>query len=239
MLEKRSAPHGRANRWDTGRLEAFSDGVFAIAITLLILEIHVPTVEQVEGQDSLWRALLDLWPSYFGYLISFLVIGIMWINHHNIFKFFAAVDHWLLAINLALLLCISFIPFPTALLAEHITHPDERTATVLYAVVFLITALVFNALWRYPTRRATWLLEPDADPREIAAISRRFSYGPPAYLATAIISWFSPTIGLVALAVIAVLYLAPAVMGAPIDPNQDPTLPPESGVSPTPRGSWE
>lgn len=175
MFAKRSAPQREFGQRDTARLEAFSDGVFAIAITLLILEIHIPTVDEVEGQDTLWRALLDLWPSYFGYLISFLVIGIMWINHHNIFKFFRGVDHWLLTINLMLLLCISFIPFPTALLAEHITHPDERTATVFYSGVFFVTACVFNLLWRYPTRRATWLLEPDADPRAIAAITRRYA----------------------------------------------------------------
>ena len=220
MFGKRSAPHGEISHRDTARLEAFSDGVFAIAITLLILEIHVPTVDQVEGSAGLSSALLDLWPSYFGYLVSFLVIGIMWINHHNIFKFFRGVDHWLLAINLALLLCISFIPFPTALLAEHITHPDERTATVLYAAVFFVTALVFNALWRYPTRRAPWLLEPDADQRAIATITRRFTYGPPAYLAAAVISWFYPNAGLVALALIAVLYLAPVVLGDSVDRPQ-------------------
>ncbi len=221
MFWKRSAPHGEIGHRDTARLEAFSDGVFAIAITLLILEIRVPTVDQVEGETSLWRALIELWPSYFGYLISFLVIGMMWINHHNVFKFLVGVDQWLLTINLALLLCISFIPFPTALLAEHITHPDERTAAALYAAVFFVTALVFYALWRYPTRRAPWLLVPDADLKAIAAITRRFSYGPPAYLAAAIIAWISPTVGLVALAVISLLYLAPALLGDPVEPSPD------------------
>jgi uncharacterized membrane protein len=166
------------------------------------------------------RALIDLWPSYFGYLISFLVIGIMWINHHNVFRFLDGVDHWLLAINLALLLCISFVPFPTALIAEHITHPDERTATVLYAGVFFVTSLIFLALWRYPTRHATWLLVPDADPKEIATITRRFTLGPPAYLAAAVISWVSPSVGLVALAVVALLYLAPTLLGDPAEPAQ-------------------
>lgn len=221
MFRKRSAPGGTSRHRDTTRLEAFSDGVFAIAITLLILEIHVPTVEQVEGESTLWRALLDLWPSYFGYLISFLVIGIMWINHHNIFQYFRGVDHWLLAINLMLLLCIAFIPFPTALLAEHITHPDERTATVFYALVFFVTACVFNALWRYPTRRATWLLDPDADKEEIAAITRRYAFGPAIYLAAAVISWFSPAIGLIALALIALLYFAPTIFREPVEHRFD------------------
>jgi uncharacterized membrane protein len=137
----------------------------------------------------------------------------MWVNHHNIFQYFRGVDHWLLVINLALLLCIAFIPFPTALLAEHITHPDERTATVFYALVFFVTALVFNLLWRYPTRRAPWLLRQDVDQRDIDTITRRFSYGPPTYLAAAIISWFAPIVGLILLALIALLYLVPANLG--------------------------
>jgi TMEM175 potassium channel family protein len=212
VFRKRSVSEGASGLRDTSRLEAFSDGVFAIAITLLILEIHIPTVEEVEGESTLFRALLDLWPSYFGYLVSFLVIGIMWINHHNIFHCFRGVDHWLLTINLLLLLCISFIPFPTALLAEHITHPDERTATVFYAAVFFVTACVFNLLWRYPTRYAPRLLKPDVDPAVIAAIDRRFSVGPLLYLVALILSWFLPMAGMILLALLALLYLIPARM---------------------------
>ncbi len=211
MVLKASAASRRDDdKRDTARLEAFSDGVFAIAITLLILEIHVPEFE--EGH-SLWRQLFDLWPSYFGYLVSFSTIGIMWVNHHNIFKLMRRVDHWLLTINLALLLCVAFIPFPTAVLAEHIDQPDERAAVVFYAGVFLVTAVVFNVLWRYPTSRAPWLLEPDADEQAMATISRRYAFGPPIYLAATILAWFSPTVGLVALALIAVLYFLPIDRG--------------------------
>jgi uncharacterized membrane protein len=206
---------------DTARLEAFSDGVFAIAITLLILEIHIPTVDEVEGDATLLRALLDLWPSYFGFVVSFLTIGIMWVNHHNCFRYFRTVDHWLLTINLLLLLCVSFIPFPTALLAEHITHHDERTATVFYSGVFFVTACVYNMLWRYPTRWAPWLLEPDADQAAIDTITRRFNLGPPTYLATVIISWFLPMAGLIVLGLLALLYLLPTSMDRPIQQEED------------------
>ena len=99
----------------TGRLEAFSDGVFAIAITLLILEIGVP---HVPADGSLWRALRELWPSYLSYAISFVIIGVMWINHHNLFRDIARVDHYLLVLNLLLLMSISFLPFPTAVVAN-------------------------------------------------------------------------------------------------------------------------
>ena len=100
---------------EKGRLEAFSDGVFAIAITLLVLEIVVPHVEE---PGELGQALLDLWPSYLAYATSFLTIGIMWINHHTVFRQLGEVDHRFLFINLGLLMCISFVPFPTTLLAD-------------------------------------------------------------------------------------------------------------------------
>jgi uncharacterized membrane protein len=214
MVLKGISPGSENSERDTARLEAFSDGVFAIAITLLILEIHVPEYE--EG-TSLWRQLLDLWPSYFGYLVSFLVIGIMWVNHHNNFKLVRRVDHWVLTLNLLLLLCIAFIPFPTAVLAEHIEQPDESAATVFYAGVFVITAVVFNLLWRYLTRWAPALLKPDANQQAIARITRRYAFGAPTYLAAAVVSWFWPTIGLLLLALIALFYLLPTDRGISID----------------------
>jgi uncharacterized membrane protein len=212
VFRKRIAPQTENSERDTARLEAFSDGVFAIAITLLILEIHVPEFE--EGQ-SLWHSLADLWPSYFGYAVSFLVIGIMWVNHHSLFRIVRRVDHWVLVFNLLLLFCVAFIPFPTAVLAAHIDQPDESTAVVFYAATFVVTAIAFNLLWRYPTKHAPWLLEPDADPRVIASITRRYSLGPLIYLAAAFVGWFFPTAGLIALALIALLYLIPADFSTP------------------------
>jgi uncharacterized membrane protein len=213
VFRKRIARQEDGGERDTARLEAFSDGVFAIAITLLILEIDVPEFE--EGR-SLWRALADLWPSYFGYAVSFLVIGIMWVNHHNVFRIVRLIDHWILVFNLLLLCCVAFIPFPTAVLAAHIDQPDESTAVVFYAASFVITAIAFNLQWRYATKRAPWLLEPDADPRVIASITRRYVVGPFIYLVAAIVGWFFPTAGLVLLALIALLYLIPADLGAPV-----------------------
>ncbi len=105
---------------ETTRLEAFSDGVFAIAITLLILEIKVPAGPETQDH-GLWRALLERWPSYVGYVISFATIGIMWVNHHALFKYIRRVDRALLLANLLLLMTISFLPYPTAVLAEHLS----------------------------------------------------------------------------------------------------------------------
>src|SRR4029079_13892081 len=110
---------------ETTRLEAFSDGVFAIAITLLILEIKVPAGPETQ-EHGLWRALLERWPSYVGYVISFATIGIMWVNHHALFKYISRVDRALLLATLLLLMTVSSLPYPTAVLAEHLPDADSR-----------------------------------------------------------------------------------------------------------------
>ncbi|MBD0355512.1 MAG: DUF1211 domain-containing protein, partial [Rubrobacteraceae bacterium] len=101
---------------DTGRIEAFSDGVFAIAITLLVIEIGVPHLDEESEGTTLIEALLQQWPSYLGYAISFLQIGVIWANHHNRFRFIVRSDHILLFLNILFLMCVAFIPFTTALL---------------------------------------------------------------------------------------------------------------------------
>ena len=192
---------------DTDRLEAFSDGVIAIAITLLVLEVRVPHVEE-GGASALWGALRGLWPQYLGYLTSFVIIGIMWANHHNIFRHIARTDHYFVLINLLFLLFVAFIPFPTALLTEYLTHPGERVGGIVYSGWILLTALSYNLLWRYPSRGGR-LLEPDADPRGVESITRRFRLGPPAYLVAFLLSFVSTIGSLVVLLGLALLYLLP------------------------------
>ena len=131
---------------EKSRLEAFSDGVFAIAITLLVLEIVVPHIEE---HGDLGQALLDLWPSYLAYATSFLTIGIMWINHHTVFRQLGETDHRFLFINLGLLMCISFVPFPTTLLADYAWGGNGEAAALAYGITLTITALFFTLLWRY------------------------------------------------------------------------------------------
>ncbi len=132
---------------DTNRLETFSDGVIAIAITLLVLEIDVPR----ETHGGLWRELLQQWPSYLAYLISFAVIGIIWVNHHGILALVARIDRPLLYLNLLLLLTVAGIPFPTALVAEHLRSPgiDAEIASAVYGGWATLVALSFNVMWRW------------------------------------------------------------------------------------------
>jgi uncharacterized membrane protein len=171
---------------ETTRLEAFSDGVFAIAITLLILEIKVPT--GAETQDhGLWRALLERWPSYVGYGISFVTIGIMWVNHHALFTYIRRVDRVLLLANLLLLMTISFLPYPTAVLAEHLPDADSRApAAVFYGGTLVVIAISFNVLW-WAGRGRRRLIGANAHPEGMRTITLRYGMGPLSYgLATAV-----------------------------------------------------
>jgi len=113
---------------ETARIEAFSDGVFAIAITLLILEIKIPAA----GSGNLSMQLLRQWPSYFAFVFSFAFIGIMWINHHRLFTHIKRSNNALLFLNLLLLLGVCAVPFPTAVLAQHLGQSDQRAAAILY-----------------------------------------------------------------------------------------------------------
>src|SRR4051794_34777187 len=142
---------------DTIRLEALSDGVIAIAITLLILEIHVPDVGESSPQE-VWAALGALWPQYLGYLLSFATIGIFWANHHLIFRFIARTNHYLILANLFLLLGIATFPFPTALMADTLGHPAARVGVLVYSGWFVVCAVAFNVLWLYAVR-ANGLIE--------------------------------------------------------------------------------
>lgn len=170
---------------ETTRIEAFSDGVFAIAITLLILEIQVPHAENAEQLRS---ALLHLWPSYLAFLASFMTIGIMWMNHHRLFTLIERSDDGLMALNLLLLLGQTWVPFPTALLAEHLLGSDGRVAGIVYAASFFVIALFFNVLWRYAVR--TKLV---ADDLNVALITKQYALGPIMYGLLVVVAFYSAT----------------------------------------------
>ena len=152
--------HGRVS-FPTGRLEAFSDGVFAIAITLLVLDLVVPEPSQLDG-NSLARELVREWPSYFAYLVSFLVIGIIWMNHHALCTLLRRVDRPVLFANLFLLLTVSVIPFPTRLLAAYLTAGDANAhvAAAVYSGAMLLLGVAFSVLFVVIVRDARLLHVP-------------------------------------------------------------------------------
>jgi len=185
------------------RLETFADGVFAIAATLLIL-----TVDGAVGGEGidLGTSLAHAWPAYLGYIVSFVTIGIMWINHHTVMTLVARVDRRFLLANLGLLMCIAFVPFPTRLIAENIRGAGAESAALAYGLTLTATALFFNAVWFYAAigRR---LLRADADPRIVAGISRTYLPGPWIYLAAALVAFASPTASAILYLAIAALYV--------------------------------
>ena len=172
-------PNRQDNSKETGRVEAFSDGVFAIAITLLVLDLHVP--RGLHGVQGLLGALQEQWPAYLAFLLSFATIGIMWINHHYLFNLITRTDHWLLVFNALLLLTITVVPFPTSLLAEYIGHDGQQVAMAVYSGWSLVIALMFNLVWRYATHGGR-LLRSRADLQAVRTISRGYAFGPFLYL---------------------------------------------------------
>lgn len=175
----------------TGRLEAFSDGVMAIAITLLVLDLAVPAREQLEGQ-SLAHALGRLWPNFAAFVVSFMVIGIIWVNHHAIFTRVRQVDRLVLFANLLLLLVVSTIPFPTRLLAEYLTagDADAHVAAAVYSGTMLAMSVAFVLLWLAVTRSQD-LLEPGLDVHVARRSVTRFGAGVGFYAATVALAFVS------------------------------------------------
>jgi TMEM175 potassium channel family protein len=187
----------------TSRLETFADGVFAIAATLLILNVDA----QVEGSEPLRQQLLHIWPSYVAYGVSFLTIGIIWVQHHTFMTQIERADRTFLFLSVGFLMCLAFIPFPTRLVAEHIREDGARAAAVAYGITLIAMAVMFNAVWLYASvgRR---LLKEDADPRVVSGITRSYLPGPWIYLVSTIVAVVSPTVGVILFGVIALFYVA-------------------------------
>jgi len=191
---------------DTGRLEAFSDGVFAIAITLLIIQVGVK-----EQGGSLTYRLAEQWPSYVSYVVSFAVIGIIWLNHHQIFRHIRVADHGLVVLNLALLLLVSFIPFPTKVIGDELgsgSYDDQRTAALFYGLTFVAVSLAFTALWMWAASRRR-LIEPNTPQPLVDARTRRYLLGIPAYPVATLVAIWSPYGALTLYGVITLLGLLP------------------------------
>jgi uncharacterized membrane protein len=191
---------------NTSRTEAFSDGVFAIAATLLVLELKIPHVEA----GKLLEALLEQWPSYATYAVSFLTIGIIWVNHHTIMDRVRRVDRPLLFINLVFLMLVAAIPFPTALLADYLNEGhDDRLAAAIYGGTMWAMGLAICAIWAYVVRGG--LLREGVD-RDLARRSLRiFAVGIPAYPLGVVVSTLNAELGLVVYALVALFYMFDAL----------------------------
>jgi uncharacterized membrane protein len=197
-----SQPRRRGFR--TGRLEAFSDGVFAIAVTLLVLDIGVSATA---GHD-LGAAIRGLWPSYLAYVASFSTIGAAWLGHNAITEYLERTDAAFVRLNLLLLLFVSFLPFPTRLVAEFI-HQDkaERVAVTFYGIILLLSSVLLQVLWRYAVR--AHLVRPDTADEEVELLTERLTPGLGAYVVLIVSGLFLPIIAVIGFLGIALYYIIP------------------------------
>jgi uncharacterized membrane protein len=190
------------------RLLLFCDAIFAIAITLLVLEIKVPEMHH-PTEDALLQALADQFPKLLGFVFSFLVVGSYWTRHHQLFAWLRGWDDRLLGSHLRLMLCVSFIPFPTAFFSE---YPASHTALVLYAAALSLLGL---AAWRVGRQLLTLpgLLDPAAPLERIRWIGRRMLVTPVLCCLAIVLSWVSLPAARLALTLIPVAVLLLAWLG--------------------------
>ena len=179
---------------ETARIEAFSDGVFAIAITLLILDVKVPHLGERVSEWTLLAELGRQWKAYVAYLMSFSVILVMWVNHHRIFSLVRTTDQPFLFWNGLLLMFVSIVPFPTALLSEYFMTPAAKTGAAVYAGHGFLIALAFQGLWRHATRGGK-LLMPGTE-REVARLTAQYRFGPIMYLVALAAAFVSASVSI-------------------------------------------
>jgi uncharacterized membrane protein len=194
---------------DSRRAESFSDGVFAVAITVLVfnlLTIADQTVH-VKPPDTLAHALLEHWPAYFAYVVSFLTIGIMWLNHHTMLAAVSRVDRVVLVLNLLLLMGVVAIPFPTALVADHLNDSAAgKTAAVTYGLVMIAISIGFGSMWIYLAAHQAEL-GPRRRVRTPRVSTVRFTAGNVGYVGGTVVAFFAPVAALIIFGLLAVYYL--------------------------------
>jgi uncharacterized membrane protein len=207
---------------DTARVEAFSDGVFAIALTLLILEIRVPHLGDDASNAQLGNALLHLWPSYLAFLLSFGVVLTMWINHHEFMRLVQRADARFLFANGFLLLIVTFVPFPTALLAEYIGTNAANAATAFYCGTFLVANIAFNTLLYSVAHNRRLVLHEMTD-TVLLKIRKSYQLAFLVYLLSFVVALFHAIAGLVICSSLWILWASLGYRSEQAQP--DPRLP--------------
>ena len=192
---------------ETARTEAFSDGVFAFAITLLVLNLRDPTASGV----TLFQGLREDWPSFFALGTSFVTVLIMWMNHHNMFNYIRRIDRRLMLLNGLLLLFVVLTPYTTLLVANHLDGADASAAAAVYSGTFLLLSFVWNGLWRY-CASGHRLLGKDVSEDQAKAITRTYSVGPLSYGIAFVVSAFSGLASVVIVLVVAGFWAVTATL---------------------------
>ena len=200
------------NEISKSRIEMLTDGIFAIVMTLLVLEIAVPQLTHSEvAAGELPKRLLELWPVIYSYALSFIILGFFWINHHDQFFYIKRGNRVFVWITIFHLMFIAFIPFSTALLGE---YTDQQISVVIYGINIAVAGFWAAVQWWYAAKNHR-LIDPDLDPNFITIMSRRSVIGTIVYLIAAALSFFSTTVSLVLYIVIPIYYLIPARTNKP------------------------
>jgi uncharacterized membrane protein len=189
---------------DTRRVEALADGVFAIAMTLLVLEVHVPELADPVTGATMLAALGRILPNVGGYVVSFIILGMIWIGHHNQFHFIRRVDRALLWINIFYLLCVAFVPFATAFLTR---YPLRPASLLIYGGTLLLGGVSHFIHWNHAVSHG--LVSDEVTPEVVELFRERISMGIAVYLAATLVGAFLPKVGLVLFACMPVLYMLP------------------------------
>lgn len=198
-----ATPPDRPQHVRTHRLEGLSDGVFAIAITLLVLDLAVPGSRQ-----ELFHAFFREWPAYLAYVVSFSSIGAIWLGHSVITEYLERADATLLRLNLLLLLFVSFLPFPTKLVSQYLgARHNERVATTIYGLTLLVSAFLLWLLWRYAVRAG--LVRPGADDIEVSELTVRLTPGLAGYGALIVVGLFVPELAIAGYLAVALYFIVP------------------------------
>jgi uncharacterized membrane protein len=205
QTENTEAPAKEPAANETARIEAFSDGIFSIAATLLVLELKHPPQEL-----PFWAGMAHMWPGYLSFVLSFFLIGIMWINHHRLFVHIVKSDDLLMAANLLLLLGVVFVPYPTALMAASITMLDtgySRDVAIFYNASYLAIGILFNLLWFVARRQK--LLDHYLGVTHASKATSQYAIGLVYYAACLAVTWWSVPLSLAMNAAMAVWFLIP------------------------------
>jgi uncharacterized membrane protein len=213
------------------RVESFSDSVFAFAMTLLVLGLVVPKVAEVHSNAELLRQLGRQWPTFVAYLVSFVFIGQVWLQHHRLLGYLARADHWAVWLNAGLLLDVVSISFVTGLLGTFAGHPGQTVAALIYGITWTVGGVFFNGLWWYGRRAG--LTDPALTAADLHRISVRWGTGPILYAVCTALALVQFWVGVAGFAALVALYLVPPPPAQPPVQAQPPARP---ASGPLPRG---
>ena len=203
----------------TGRITAFSDGVFSIAITLLVLNLQIP--KGITSLTDLLNRLQALWPNLMSYILSFVIIGIYWVAHHNMFHYIKRSDRMFLWINILLLMCVAFIPFPAGLLGQFSFVSQSslaKVAEIIYACNLILTNLTLSLLWWYATSHHR-LVDQDIDPHFVNTVNRRNMTAPVVYAASIGLSFLNVYLSLIVFFLFPLYYIIPSHVDLHLTPT--------------------